>query len=128
MMLKGYLGSRATFDGAYVTVTKPFRGSVTIPLHTIGAVELLKAGPMMRALRFAQPGMGNVASWNRYLNSMSLSADPYALTLFFTQQRQAEAFRNVVLQARARMAMPEGSAAASQAWAGQWSAPTRLAQ
>lgn len=103
MHLKGTAGSSVTFDGAQVVISKRYpRSSVAIPLHSIGAVEILTAGLGGKALRFAQAG-GTIQRQGIFSAPPIMRDDPYTLIIVRSKVKEAEAFRNAVFAAQARM-------------------------
>jgi len=95
--VRGHLGSIA-FDGQTVIITKRAKGSTRIPVGSIQAVTLEKAGLGMRAVRFAVGG-GTLADKARNTHK-EFASDPYALTFKSKALPEFEALVQLVEAAR----------------------------
>lgn len=76
---KGYMGS-VSFDGAVVRIEKKLRGAQTVPIQSVSAVSIERAGIGMRGIRFSVAG-GTMSAPSVVLGShKDLANDPFALT------------------------------------------------
>lgn len=88
-----------TFDGSTVVLEKKARGATRIPVGSIQAVTIEKAGIGMRAIRFAVGG-GTVSNGARNTHK-EFASDPYALTFKAKAQPEFEAMVSLIEARRA---------------------------
>lgn len=98
--VKGHIGS-VSFDGSVVRIEKKMRGEHAIPLSSIGAVSIVKAGVGMRAIRFSVSGGSTAKTSTFNSNHKDLATDPFALTFRKGSLAQFQAFVDEVHAAKA---------------------------
>jgi hypothetical protein len=77
--VKGYMGS-VSFDGATVRIEKKLRGTQVVPVQSVSAVSIERAGIGMRGIRFSVAGGTTAASSVVIGSHKDLANDPFALT------------------------------------------------
>lgn len=96
MQVKGWQGS-AELNGAVVTVRRWMRGSTTIPVDRITAIEIVRAGVGFRAIRFNVAGGTVEARRASPLGSYTAALrDPYSVLFRSGRLGEFEAFRDAV--------------------------------
>lgn len=95
--MKGYQG-RISYDGRTITVAKRLRGEVTIPAEQVTAVEILRAGIGMMAIRFTVAGPTAPARTTAIGSTKDALNDPYSLPFRSGRRREFEALRDAVKQ------------------------------
>lgn len=77
--VKGHLGS-ITLDGETVLIEKKLRGTTRVPVASIQAISIERAGVGMRGVRFAVAGGTGAQASTALGVHKDLAQDPYGLT------------------------------------------------
>lgn len=77
--VKGHFGS-VSFDGSGVRIEKKLRGAQMIPLASVSAISIERAGIGMRGIRFSVAGGTGAKSSVALGSHQDLANDPFALT------------------------------------------------